>query len=183
MFCIGANTGVGMKTRTSLVVFGLLAAVVCADVCRGADGVDSPEQQAPPEHAIARLRELGLLITADPQRIDEVTSEAAYFMFAQRKDHQPRSEPFKLPAKGHWLDGRPVFAAKADQEAIRPLFVQLVEQAGYDTVWIYAADVHYGVSSYAKFSLYKLGYRDDQRRAGRQPPVLLGDADYVMRLP
>jgi hypothetical protein len=172
-----------MATRTSLVVFGLLAVVLCADACRGADRADARDEQTLPEHAIARLRELGLLITADPQRIAEVTSEAAYFMFAQRKDHRPRSEPFKRPAKGHWLDGKPVFAAKADQEAIRPLFVQLVEQAGYDTVWIYAADVHYGVSSYAKFSLYKLGYRDDQRRAGRQPPVLLGDADYVMRLP
>jgi hypothetical protein len=124
-----------------------------------------------------------LLITADAQRIEQVTSEAAYFMFAQRKDHQARTEPFRLPDKKHWLDGKPVLKPDADKEVVYPLFLRLIELAGYDTVWIYAADVHYGISSYARFSLYKLGHRGDQRDAPEWPQILLGDGDYVLRLP
>lgn len=172
-----------MKTRVFLVVLVSLTAALGVRASFGADRADMPHGQVSPEQAIGRMRELGLFITADPRRIDEVTSEAGYFMFAERKEHRPRSEPFKLPDKGHWLDGKPVFAAKADQHAVRSLFDEWVERAGYDTVWIYAADVQYGVSSHARFSLYKLGYRDDHRPAGRQPSILLGDADYVMRLP
>jgi hypothetical protein len=54
---------------------------------------------------------------------------------------------------------------------------------GYNEVCIYDADVHYGVSSYAKFTLYKLGYEKGDARRGRRPEVLLGDAEYVINLP
>jgi len=52
-----------------------------------------------------------------------------------------------------------------------------------DEVCTYHADVDYGVSSHARFTLYKLGYRKDDTRRGEKPEVLLGDADYVINLP
>lgn len=154
------------------------AATAVDDPDAGASG----EQQAEFDRWVARLQASGLLITADAQRIDRVTSEAAYFMFAQRKDHQPRTEPFRVPDKQHWLAGKPVLAAKADKQVVYPLFMRLVQLAGYDTVWIYAADVHYGVSSHARFTLYKLGHRDAQTDTRNRPQILLGDGDYVLGL-
>ncbi len=155
-------------------------------VAMAGDGRDAEtlrRQQAEFDRWVARLQESGLLITADARQIDRVTSEAAYFMYAERKDHQPSIEPFRMSDKKHWLAGKPVFAAKADKRVIYPLFLRLVELAGYDTVWIYAADVHYGVSSHARFTLYKLGHRDARPDARNWPQVLLGDGDYVLGLP
>ncbi len=140
------------------------------------------EQQADLGALASRLGKLGLQITADARTIGEATSEAAYFMFAQRKDHRPHVVPFEAPKKGHWLDGKPVFTAKAERDAIGPLFDQLIEQMGYNEVSIYAASVHYGVDGFARFTLYKLGYREGDQRRGKQPEVLLGDADYVLGL-
>lgn len=134
------------------------------------------------EELVARLQKLGLQITADPKRIGATTSEAAYFMFADRKDHRPRCRPLETPEKGHWLDGKPVFTSKADRDAVRPLFDRLVERMGYNEVCVYSADVRYGVDSHARFTLYKLGYRPDDERRGKQPEVLLGDAEYVLGL-
>jgi hypothetical protein len=54
---------------------------------------------------------------------------------------------------------------------------------GYNAVCIYNADVHYGVSSYANFRLFKLGDGKDDARRGKRPEVLLGNADYVINLP
>ena len=54
---------------------------------------------------------------------------------------------------------------------------------GYNEVCIYDADVHYGVSSYANFRLFKLGYGKDDARRGKRPEILLGGADYVINLP
>ncbi len=130
----------------------------------------------------ARLQKLGLQITADRKKIDAATSEAAYFMFAQRKDHRPHCGPLTAPEQGHWLDGKPVFTSKADRAAIRPVFDALIERMGYNRVCIYTASVHYGVDGHARFTLYKLGYRADDERRGKKPVVLLGDADYVLKL-
>jgi hypothetical protein len=132
---------------------------------------------------VSQMQELGLRITADQKKISAATSEAAYFMFADRKDHRPKCRPFKLPEEGQWLEGKPVFTDKADRKRIFPLFRKLVEKSGYNEVCIYDADVHYGVSSYADFTLYKLGYIKDDPRRGKKAEVLLGDADYVMKLP
>ncbi len=132
---------------------------------------------------MAELNKLGLHITHDQKKIDTATSEAAYFMFAQRKEHTPKCQPFNLPEKGQWLEGKSVFTGKADQEKIYPLFNRLVKMMGYNEVCVYAADLHYGVSSYAKFTLYRLGYAKDDERRGKQPEVLLGDAEYVLNLP
>lgn len=132
---------------------------------------------------VARLGKLGLQVTADRKTINAATSEAAYFMFAQRKDHRPYCRPLEAPKGRHWLDGKPVFAAEADRAAIRPLFDELVERMGYNEVCIYTANVHYGVDRHARFTLYKLGYREDDERRGKQPEVLLGDAEYVIDLP
>jgi hypothetical protein len=135
------------------------------------------------DEIVNQLQELGLRITADQRKIKEATSEAAYFMFADRKEHRPKCQPFSLPERGQWLEGKPVFTGKADKEKIYPLFNRLVRMTGYNHVCIYDADVHYGVSSYASFTLYKLGYvKDDERRA-KEPEVLLGDAEYVLKLP
>jgi hypothetical protein len=132
---------------------------------------------------VAELSKLGLRIIADQRKIKATTSEAAYFMFADRKEHRPKCKPFTVAKAGEWLEGKSVFTDKADKERIRPLFEKLVEQAGYNEVCIYDADVHYGVSSYANFTLYKLGYGKDDDRRGTKPDVLLGDAEYVMKLP
>jgi hypothetical protein len=178
-----------MKTRRpDLLICVLLLASLNSTVVRAADAEGRRErlgeaQRAEFDRTVARLQELGLLITADPQKIDQVTSEAAYFMYAQRKNHQPSTEPWKVPEKRHWLDGKPVLAARADKAEVYPLFSRLVEQADYDTVWIYTAAVHYGIDNWARFSLYKLGYRDADQRKCRYPPVLLGDGDYVLGLP
>jgi len=132
---------------------------------------------------VVGVRKIGHQITADPREIQAATSEAAYFMFAARKEHRPRREPLKLPERGHWLDRKPVFAANAEREKIRPLFDKLIEQMGYDEARIYEADVRYGVSNHARFALYRFGYsRDNARREGR-PELLLGDAEYVIKLP
>jgi hypothetical protein len=178
-----------MRTQTTgLVIYVLLAAGTPTGICAAESGAARERmaegRRADFDRTIARLQELGLLITADPQKIEQVTSEAAYFMFAQRKDHQPRSEPWKAPEKGHWLDGKPVLAARADTAEVHRVFSRLVEQAGYDTVWIYAADVQYGISNRARFTLYKLGHRNaDPKKEDKYPPVLLGDGEYVLRLP
>lgn len=162
------------------VILSWSAAAMAGD---GQDAGMFERRRAEFDRWVARLQQAGLLITADVQQIDRVTSEAAYFMYAQRKDHQPRSEPFQVSDKQHWLAGKPVFAAKADKQVVYPLFLRLVESAGYDTVWIYAADVHYGVSSHARFTLYKLGHRDTQPDSQHWPQILLGDGDYVLKLP
>jgi hypothetical protein len=129
---------------------------------------------------VAELKSLGLQITADPKKIGAATGEAAYFMFAENKNHRPRCMPFKLSEAKNWLDKKPVFSAKARKEKIRPLLIKLVKQMGYTEVSIYAADVHYGVSSHADFKLYKFGYGKDDKRKGRE--ILLGDVEYVMKL-
>ncbi len=139
------------------------------------------EVRAEFQQRVARLQQLGLQITADPRKIEAATSEAAYFMFAQRKEIQPRCEPFEPPESGHWLDRKPVFAPGADRGAIRPGFDDLVDRMGYDRVLIYWASVHYGVSGFARFTLYKLERADED--ATDTPPVLLGDAEYVLNLP
>jgi hypothetical protein len=81
------------------------------------------------------------------------------------------------------LDSKPVFASKANKQGIYPLFNKLVATMGYNEVCIYDADVHYGVSSHADFTLYTLGYGKDDERRGKKAEVLLGDADYVINLP
>ena len=177
-----------MRTHTTGLLICVLLAVGTPAVFGAPESAVAQEQMAEGRRAdfdrtIARLQELGLLITADPQKIEQVTSEAAYFMFAQRKDHRPRSEPWKAPEKGHWLDGKSVLAAQAEKAEVYRVFSRLVEQAGYDTVWIYAADVHYGISNWARFTLYKLGHRDADPKKDKYPPVLLGDGAYVLKLP
>ena len=142
---------------------------------------ESGRVQAEFEQFVDRLRQLGLQITGEQRKIEATVSEAAYFMFAERKDFQPRCEKLEPPESGHWLDRRPVFAARADREAIRPLFDDLVDRLGYDRVSVYQASVHYGVSGFARFTLYKLD-RSGQS-AAETPAVLLGDADYVLNLP
>lgn len=144
---------------------------------------DQDGDEASLDELVAQLAKLGLHITADQKRIGETTSEAAYFMFADRKEHRPKCQPFSLPEKGQWLDGKSVFTGEADKEKIYPLFNRLVKMMGYNEVCIYDADVHYGVSSYANFTLYKLGYGKDDERRGKKPEVLLGDAEYVLKLP
>jgi hypothetical protein len=140
-------------------------------------------EEAKLDDLVSQLRKLGLHVTADPKRIGAATSEAAYFMFADRKEHRPKCQPFHLPEEGHWLQGKAVFAPRADKDKIYPLFNKLVQRMGYNEVCIYDADVHYGVSSYANFTLYKLGYAKDDERRGKKPEVLLGDAEYVLDLP
>jgi hypothetical protein len=162
------------------VILSWSAAAMAGD---GQDARMLQRRRAEFDRWVARLQQAGLLITADGQQIERVTSEAAYFMYAQRKDHQPRTEPFRVPDKQHWLAGKPVLAAKADKQVVYPLFMRLVQLVGYDTVWIYAADVHYGVSSHARFTLYKLGHRDAQSNSRNWPQILLGDGDYVLGLP
>jgi hypothetical protein len=135
------------------------------------------------EDLVEQLQKLGLRITADGRKIGAATSEAAYFMFADRKDHRPRRESFKLPEAGHWLERKPVFGPRADEEKIYPLFNRLVKMMGYNEVCVYDADVHYGVSSHADFTLYRLGYVKDDERRGKKAEVLLGDAEYVINLP
>ena len=142
---------------------------------------DAGDVQAEFRRLVERLRQLGLQITADRRKIEAATSEAAYFMFAQRKDVEPRCEPFEPPESGHWLDRRPVFAPRADREAIRPVFDDLVKRMGYDRVAVYQARMHYGISGFARFTLYKLERACED--AADTPAVLLGDADYVINLP
>jgi hypothetical protein len=161
----------------TLAFFSLAPRVVAAEKAKDAPAEPTLDEQ------VKELQLLGLLITADQKTIGAATSEAAYFMFADRKDHQPKAESFKLPEKGNWLDGKPVLGEKAKAEKIHPLFVRLVRRMGYNEVSVYAADVHYGVNSYANFKLYKFGYRKDDERRGKQREVLLGDADYVLKLP
>jgi hypothetical protein len=132
---------------------------------------------------VERLEELGLRITADPRKIGSATAEAAYFMFAQRKQHEPLRAPFAPPKEGSWLEGKPVFTPQADKRRIAPLFNRLVSQAGYNEVSIYTASVHYGVDGFARFTLYKLGYTEDAAQKARKADMLLGDADYVLNLP
>jgi hypothetical protein len=159
---------------------------VTTAACRALEMIGASQQddgEAGLDDLVAELSKLGLHITADQKKISAATSEAAYFMFAQRKEHTPKCQPFSLPEKGEWLVDKPVFSGKADKERIYPLFNRLVKMLGYNEVCIYAADVHYGVSSYAKFTLYKLGYGKDDDRQGKKPEVLLGNADYVLNLP
>jgi hypothetical protein len=132
---------------------------------------------------VAKLRSLGLMITADEKKIAAATGEAPYFMYADRREHRPKREPLRLPKDANWLEGKPVFAEGAKKQAIYPLFDKLVQRMGYNEVALYAADVHYGVSSHARFKLYELGYRKDDPRKGKRRRVLLGDADYVINLP
>ncbi|MDD4267653.1 MAG: hypothetical protein PHO07_06615 [Pirellulales bacterium] len=183
-----------MPARSLFVILAALPVVVDtaagqqthAAACRTPEtiGASAGGQREPNADALVRqLQKRGLLITADQKKIAAATSEAAYFMFAGRKEHRPRCEPFRLPEKGQWLKGKPVFAAKADKDAIYPLFDRLVKMMGYSEVCIYAADVYYGVSSHARFRLYKLGYLEDDPRRGKKLEVLLGDADYVTNLP
>ena len=167
-----ADTAAGQQTHQ--------AACPAMDMIRAsADG----QGEASVEDLVRQLRKLGLLITADQKKIEAATSEAAYFMFAGRKEHRPRCEPFMLPKKGRWLEGKPVFATKAEKESIDPLFDRLVKMMGYSEVCVYAADVYYGVSNHAVFRLYKLGYLEDDQRRGKKLEVLLGDVDYVINLP
>jgi ribosomal protein L7/L12 len=140
-------------------------------------------EEASLDDLVSQLQKHGLHITADQKKIGAATSEAAYFMFADRKEHRPKCQPFSLPEKGEWLDGKPVFGPQADKDKIYPLFNRLVNMVGYNEVCIYDADVHYGVSSHANFTLYKLGYVKDDERRGKKPEVLLGDAEYVINLP
>jgi hypothetical protein len=146
-------------------------------------GTSQNGDEADFDDLVEQLQKLGLRITANQTKIGAATSEAAYFMFADRKEHRPECKPFTLPDEGQWLERKPVFTNKADKEKIHPLFRKLVEQMGYNEVRIYDADVHYGVSNYANFTLYKLGYVKDNERRGKRPEVLLGDADYVINLP
>lgn len=142
---------------------------------------ETEDVQTELDQFVERLRPLGLQITGEQGKIASTVSEAAYFMFAQRKDFQPRREKLEPPESGHWLDRKPVFDARADREAIRPLFDALVERMGYDRVSVYQASVHYGVSGFARFTLYKLDCSGDA--VSGRPAVLLGDADYVLNLP
>jgi len=166
-------------------------AFVWAALATGALGDDSAVGRDEPaqagfEHLVAELQKLGLMITADKQKIAAAVGEAPYFMFAERKEHQPRIEPLKLSPDENWLAGKPVFvprAQKAQREKIYAGFRSLVQRMGYNEVSIYAADIHYGMNSYANFTLYKLGYHKDDPRRGKQPEVLLGDAQYVIDLP
>jgi hypothetical protein len=135
------------------------------------------------EDLVAQLQKLGLEITADQRTIDAATSEAAYFMFAQRKEHRPDCGPLKLPEAGHWLDRKPVFSKEAEKESIYPLFDKLLEMMRYSEVCVYRADVNYGMNTRATFTLYKLGNGKGDPRRRKNPEVLLGDADYVINLP
>jgi hypothetical protein len=58
---------------------------------------------------VAQLTKLGLRITADQRKIKATTSEAAYFMFADRKEHRPKCQPFTVAEAREWLDGKSVF--------------------------------------------------------------------------
>jgi hypothetical protein len=158
----------------------VLAVISTALPMQAADSDRSPPTF---DRLVAQLSDLGLLITSDRRKIGEATSEAAYFMFADRKEHRPKCGPLVLPEGKNWLADKRVFGRKADRERVYPLFNQLVELMGYNEVCIYAADVHYGVNSHANFKLYKLGYRKDDARKGKRPEILLGDADYVINLP
>jgi hypothetical protein len=147
-------------------------------------GPSQPDgEEASLDDLVSRLRKIGLHITDDQKKIGAVTSEAASFMFADRNKHRPKVESFGLPAEGQWLEGKPVFDPDADKEKISPLFNKLVKIMGYNEVCIYDADVHYGVSSSANFTLYKLGYGKGDERLGKNAEVLLGDAEYVLNLP
>lgn len=166
-----------------MLLIALSAAVNTATGQQDREAASQVENEARFEDLVAGLSKLGLHITADQQKIEAATSEAAYFMFAGRKEHLPKCDSFNLSRGEKWLDGKPVFAAKFDREKIYPLFNRLVKTMGYNKVQIYAADVHYGVSSYARFELYRLGYAENDERWGKKPEVLLGDADYVLKLP
>ncbi len=104
------------------VILSWSAAAMAGD---GQDAGMFERRRAEFDRWVARLQPAGLLITADALQIDRVTSEAAYFMYAQRKDHQP----------------------------------------------------------HARFTLYKLGHRDTQPDSQHWPQILLGDGDYVLKLP
>ena len=157
----------------------LLAIIAAALPAHAADSDPSPPSF---DGLVAQLNDLGLLITADRRKIGEATGEAAYFMFAERKEHRPQCGPFTLPDDKNWLADKQVFGSKANRERAYPLFNKLIALMGYNEVCIYAADVHYGVSSYADFKLYKLGYRKDDARRGKKPEILLGDASYHREL-
>ena len=146
------------------------------------DGAAADQAEATLDELVAKLRSLGLMITADEKKIAAATGEAPYFMFAERREHRPKREPFRLPQETHWLERKPVFAEGAKKQDIYPLFDKLVRRMGYNEVALYAADVHYGVKWHAGFKLYELGYRKDDPRKGKKK-VLLGDADYVINLP
>jgi len=148
----------------------------------GGDATDD-RAEATLDETVAKLRSLGLMIAADEKTIAAATGEAPYFMFAERREHRPKREPLQLSEDISWLEGKPVFARGAKKEEIYPLFDKLVQRMGYNEVALYAADVHYGVSSHARFKLYELGYRKDDPRKGKRQRVLLGDADYVINLP
>ncbi len=159
------------------------AAGLHATEAQNAIGQPTPQGDAALEQLVAQLESLGLRVTVDKRTIGEATGEAAYFMFAERKDHRPRCKAFSLPEKGQWLEGKPVFTRQADKEKIYPLFNRLASRMGYDKLCIYNADVRYGVNSRAVFTLYKLGYSREKPRRGKMPELLLGDADYVINLP
>jgi hypothetical protein len=164
----------------ALLPVAIFTALVAAE-----PGAQSRTDQSAPELAtmVDRLQELGLRITADQKQIDSATSEAAYFMFADRKEHRPDCKPLKLPEDGAWLAGKRVFDEGADREKIDPLFEKLVAAMEYDRVCVYDADVHYGVSSHARFTLYKFGYEKDDADREDRLEILLGDAEYVLNLP
>ncbi len=165
-----------------LIRSGLSMLLVAGGATASEPAVAEPaEVEAELKQQVDRLHQLGLQITADPRKIEAATSEAAYFMFAQRKDFRPRYQPFEPPESGHWLDRKPVFAPGADRKAIPPVFDDLVDRMGYDRVRIYMASVHYGISGFARFTLYKLERASEE--AADTPAVLLGDADYVINLP
>lgn len=174
-----------MPARTVFVtlLIALLPAAFRAAGQQGHEVAPQVDDEARFEDLVAGLSKLGLHITADQQKIEAATGEAAYFMYAGRKEHMPKCDSFALLREGNWLDGKPIFAAKSDKEKIYPLFNRLVKTMDYNEVRTYAADVHYGVSSYARFRLYRLGYAENDERHGKKPEVLLGDADYVLKLP
>ncbi len=170
------------RLGTALLVLLVLTASSAAAASRDRTDAERTRFESSLEGLVARLRSLGLQITADERTIAAATSEAAYFMFADRKEHRPESRPLELSDDGSWLHGKPLFARAAKKEEIRRLFRKLVRAAGYDRVWVYHADVHYGVSSHARFTLYRLGHRDAEKGDAKRE-VLLGDAQYVLELP
>ena len=180
-----------MTLRPSRLLFSctLVLGFVFPRVCASAEDMVAPandadgQADATPDELVAKLRSLGLMITADEKKIAAATGEAPYFMFAERREHRPKREPFRLPQETHWLERKPVFAEGAKKQEIYPVFDKLVRRMGYNEVALYAADVHYGVKWHASFKLYELGYRKDDPRKGKKKKVLLGDADYVIDLP
>jgi len=150
---------------------------------RALEMIGTPDNDAEKgfDESVAALRSLGLQITGDPRRIGEVTSEAAYFMFADRKKHGPKVQPLKLPLAGDWLTGKPVFKGKPAPR-LPKAFAEFVQRMGYTQLSVYDADVRYGVNSHADFTLYKLGFAPGDPRREAKREVLLGYADYVMTL-